>query len=379
LNIEEKMGDVLQPGVIIKPQMDKELAQSLARKLFGLEPVSCVEFNSYDDRNYFMVMQSKTSNPNITEINSPGYVLKVTNSQDSKDPDFTDAQNLMILHMAEELPVPVPVKDINGNYKSTQDINGTSHIVRLLKYIPGKILYDIPDWTTKHFFQCGELAARMDKILSTFEHPAYEERSSIWFLSSVPHLTKFTSAVKDASNKEMAKDIIQSFCQQVKPLEKSLPSGIIHGDLNEQNILVKKIDDKSNEFVVHSVLDFGDSQKSCYVYELAITIMYMMTQCRCIPAYEAGGHVLAGYLKYRSLNDDEKKLLRLCVAARYAQSLVMGAYSYEQDPGNEYLLITSKNGWKILREFWSIPADELYRKWSEIIENYDQSCKNYFS
>ena len=28
------MGDVLQPGVIIKPQMDKELAQSLARSLF---------------------------------------------------------------------------------------------------------------------------------------------------------------------------------------------------------------------------------------------------------------------------------------------------------------------------------------------------------
>ena len=53
------------------------LLYSLFRKLFGLEPVSCVEFNSYDDRNYFMVMQSKTSNPNITEINSPGYVLKV--------------------------------------------------------------------------------------------------------------------------------------------------------------------------------------------------------------------------------------------------------------------------------------------------------------
>ena len=32
--------------------------------------------------------------------------------------------------------------------------------------------------------------------------------------------------------------------------------------------------------IVFSVLDFGDSQRSCYVFELAITIMYMMTQCR---------------------------------------------------------------------------------------------------
>jgi hydroxylysine kinase len=370
------MGDVLQPGVIIKPQMDKLMAQDLARKLYGLEPISCVEFNSYDDRNYFMVMEANTSNPNIKQVHSAGYVLKVTNSQDSKDPDFTDAQNLMILHMAEELPVPVPVKNKDDNYKSIQDINGTRHIVRLLKYIAGKILYDIPDWTTKHFYQCGELAARLDSTLSTFDHPAYQSRSSIWFLSSVPHLTKFTIAVKDATNKALAENIIEHFCKQVKPLESTLPSGIIHGDLNEQNILVQK-DANSDDYAVYSVLDFGDSQRSCYVYELAITIMYMMTQCRCIPAYEAGGHVLAGYTKHRSLNDDERKLLRLCVAARYAQSLVMGAYSYEQDPGNEYLLITSKNGWKILHEFWNIPAEELYRKWASIMEEYDQSKKNY--
>ncbi len=36
----------------------------------------------------------------------------------------------------------------------------------------------------------------MDKILSTFDHPAYKSRSSIWFLSSVPHITKFIHAVK---------------------------------------------------------------------------------------------------------------------------------------------------------------------------------------
>jgi len=372
------MGDVLQPGVIIKPQMDKELAQGLVRRLYGLEPVSCVEFNSYDDRNYFMVVDKEHKNPNIQQLNSPGYVLKVTNSQDSKDPDFTDAQNLMILHMAEELPVPVPIKDLDGNYKSLQDINGQSHIVRLLKYIPGKILYDIPDWTTNHFYQCGELAARMDKILSTFDHPAYKSRSSIWFLSSVPHITKFIHAVKDSSNKALAEDIISTFCKQVKPLEDTLPSGIIHGDLNEQNILVQK-PENSDDYHVYSVLDFGDSQRSCYVFELAITIMYMMTQCRCIPANEAGGHVLAGYIKYRSMDNSEKKLLRTCVAARYAQSLVMGAYSYEQDPGNEYLLITSKNGWKILHDFWNVSEDQLYRKWSEIVEEYDGSHKNFLS
>ena len=35
------------------------------------------------------------------------------------------------------------------------------------------------------------------------------------------------------------------------------------------------------------------------------------------------------------------EVLRLCAAARYAQSLVMGAYSHQQDPTNDYLLGTS--------------------------------------
>ena len=31
---------------------------------------------------------------------------------------------------------------------------------------------------------------------------------------------------------------------------------------------------------VHSVIDFGDSNRNPLVYEVAITIMYMMTRCR---------------------------------------------------------------------------------------------------
>ena len=64
---------------------------------------------------------------------------------------------------------------------------------------------------------------------------------------------------------------------------------------------------------------------------------------------------------------------------RYAQSLVMGAYSYSQDPGNEYLLITSKTGWKTLTDFWSLSRQELYQQWDEIISEYNSDNQNYLS
>ena len=45
------------------------------------------------------------------------------------------------------------------------------------------------------------------------------------------------------------------------------------------------------------------------------------------------------------------EVLRLCAAARYAQSLVMGAYSHQQDPTNDYLLVTASTGWTNLTNF----------------------------
>merc|ERR1711887_159310 len=104
-----------------------------------------------------------------------------------------------------------------------------------------------------------------------------------------------------------------------------------------------------------------------------------MTKCTVISPSLAGGYVLAGYIKHRQLPPLERRLIRICVAARYAQSLVMGAYSYSQDPGNEYLLITAKTGWKTLSDFWSLAESDLYREWDKIISSYDSTHSLYLS
>ena len=371
------MADILEPGEIIKPQLSLEEAKDLLIRLYGLSPLTVKEFNSYDDRNFFFTVDTKTSNPHLSSTWPHGYILKVTNKGDSKDPTFSDAQNEMILHMADAgLAVPEPVKNIAGNFKSMEALttnNKTSqNIVRLLKFIPGKTFYEIETWTTAHFYQCGEFLARMDKSLATFKHSAYDNRNSIWFLSSIPAVKDFVSAVTDDEKRKLVVDIIDQFCEIVIPASKQLEKGIIHGDFNEQNILCQK-SEATGEYEISSVIDFGDSQYNPLLYEVSIAIMYMMTKCTVIPPAMAGGHVLAGYIQHRDLPLLERKLIRTCVAARYAQSLVMGAYSYAQDPGNEYLLITAKTGWKTLADFWSVEQGPLYEQWDSIISTYNSN------
>ena len=59
-----------------------------------------------------------------------------------------------------------------------------------------------------------------------------------------------------------------------------------------------------------------------------------------------------------------------CVCARFAQSLVLGAYAYHQNPTNEYVLITAVNGWTALRAIWEEPEERLYARWESIGRSY---------
>ena len=129
--------------------------------------------------------------------------------------------------------------------------------------------------------------------------------------------------------------------------------------------------DKDKQYDIHAVIDFNDSIDSYYVFEAATIIMYMMVESSVIDPMKVGGHILPGYLSQQPLTDVEFDALKVCIAGRYAQSLVMGAYSYSLDPGNEYLLVTAKNGWPQLKRLWHISREELYEQWKETIQTYN--------
>jgi len=112
----------------------------------------------------------------------------------------------------------------------------------------------------------------------------------------------------------------------------------------------------------------------------------MPYRCKVVHPNLAGGYFLKGYLKECTLTDQEWFLLRTCIAARYkfnmeilitnfqirwAQSLVIGAWTYKQDPSNEYVLVTARGGgWNILASLWKESDDEmLVSAWKDIVNS----------
>ncbi|KAJ8924242.1 hypothetical protein NQ315_007034 [Exocentrus adspersus] len=355
-------GDILKPGVDIKPVISLEAISELISSLYGFKVLKITEINGYDDKNYHVIVDkdSKQINPNVGKVCEQGYVLKIVNSLDSKRSEFFDAQNALLLHLGKQgvlCPKPIPLKD--GTYFTKTKLTSGEHIVRLLEFIGGSILQKIP-CTPKIFRLAGEFVAKLDIALQDFHHPAYDTHQSLWMLKCTPELRQFIFAVTDESRKKTILEIINEFETRVLPLSDTFQSGLIHGDFNEQNIIVEEDD---GEWKIKAVIDFGDSHLASYLFELAICMAYMMVQARDL---DAGGYVLAGYSSVREVPDEEFRLLKVCIAARLCQSLVMGAYSSLKDPGNSYVLTTAANGWLLLEEMWKVPEAELLQRWKTI-------------
>ncbi|XP_071653850.1 hydroxylysine kinase isoform X2 [Temnothorax longispinosus] len=326
---------LLIPGQHIRPPVTEETAVALLERLYGMRATSVRELNAYDDRNYHVVCDGPPANPHAINLEKTGYVLKVINSLDSRKTDVIEAQTeLMIFLNQRDVCCPLPVKNVNGAYFSLETLKSEN---------------------TMEKYAIGSFTARIDEILTGFNHPAYDDHKSLWMLTSVPRVQQFTYAIKSSLDKQLVHDVIVSFQREVLPIMDQLEQTVIHGDLNEHNIIVSP-DGKD----IAAVIDFGDSHRTCRVFELAIVLCYMILQTADVGM---GRHVVEGYERIKKLTDVEKKTLKISVCARICQSLVMGAYSYLHDPENQYLLSTQKTGWMLLKRLWPMSQGDVMQAW----------------
>jgi hypothetical protein len=94
------------------------------------------------------------------------------------------------------------------------------------------------------------------------------------------------------------------------------------------------------------------------VFDITIAMAYAMLTPygkadRSISAMAA---MLRGYHLVYPLTDIERDSLVLLIACRLACSVTLGAFSYQQNPENQYLLLHSEPAWKALELIWGHDA-----------------------
>ena len=175
----------------IRPSVDTAGAVRLASSLYGLnisDPSLVREFVSYDDRNFYM----KGTLPHVHHVHGNDgegllrksedeFVLKILNHVDSENISSVQGQNEALLFLKEMgFACPVPSRALNGEYTIKCSLNPVEvgntrkdeedeqsdrvFAVRLLSFVPGKLLRDVP-CTAEVLFSLGRYTAKMNKAL----------------------------------------------------------------------------------------------------------------------------------------------------------------------------------------------------------------------
>ncbi|XP_052865241.1 hydroxylysine kinase [Anopheles cruzii] len=365
--MEAKSTDTLKPGSQIRPTVTEDEVRKLAERLYGIIVLESCELESYDDRNFMIQADSYVKNPILKSINASGYVMKIANSLDSRDESFFEAQNEIMMHLKKrDIKCPVPKQNIYGKYHSIEKLGSSEHIVRLLEYIPGKIFHGVPH-PDEMFYQAGQFIARIDSALKGMDKTKILHRQSIWMLESFPKLHDFMYVVKDEHHKDIIEQVLHAFQKRIIPHLDEFQQGVIYGDFNEHNIIVNKKAADSKNYEITGIIDFGDVCYSRYVFELAIAMTYMMLESNDL---DTGGLVIAGYSMIRHIPQHEKEVLRVAVAARLCQSLVLGLYTATVDSNNRYILSTQTRGWSMLEALWNESDKDIQERWATVAEEY---------
>ncbi|CAG5119683.1 unnamed protein product [Candidula unifasciata] len=352
-----------------------ELIKEMIKTNYGFTVAQLKRLNGYDDLNYHVLVDSDHNNPYIGDVSPVGYFLKICNSRDSQRPEFMDAQIAVMEHLLKKgILCQSPIKGVNGDditecITACKEGINVRYLVSLRTYIPGTIIADVR-LTPNLLYKVGHYVAKVTQALENFEHPFYETFQCPWSMDNIPKLKEALFAVKDDAMRQIAEEVIEAYNSEVEPSKKDFRTGQIHGDINEQNILVTEETASTPE--ICGLLDFQDVAKSFPIYDLAMSVAYMIMTKLCeVPVLDVPGHILAGYMSLLELTPAEKAAFKNLVAGRMVQSLVMGAYTYSLDPTNEYLLTTAQCGWEALKIFWETSELQLQQRWDDIVDTYN--------
>lgn len=186
-------------------------------------------------------------------------------------------------------------------------------------------------------------------------------------LDNVPQLKDFLYVVKDEHRKDIIEQVLHAFNKKIVPNLDQFEHGVIYGDFNEHNIIVCRKEDHPSEYDIAGIIDFGDCCYSLYVFELAIAMTYLMLEANDL---DTGGLVMAGYSMLRVIPPQEKEVLKVAIAARLCQSLVLGLYTSTVDENNQYILSTQARGWKLLEALWAEKDQDILERWETVAERY---------
>ena len=286
------------------PSVPKSHAAKAAREIFGLEG-KLKPLVSDRDTNFHLATEQGD------------FILKFFHPDE--DPGVIDFQTQGLLHIQKQAPdLPVPhvrrtlTGEAMGHYTAP---DGRTSIVRLLTWLPGKIMGQVPA-TPDLLFDLGGTVARLDLSLRGFFHPS-ARHTLLWDLRQIPALRRHARDIEDKAARRNVEKACDHFIRNVLPRWDTMRSQVIHNDANLGNVVVAA----DNPEKIAGIIDFGDMIHAPVVCEVAMAADGFTVGAKNPMAMIA--EVARGYDAVSPLEDDEIDTLHDHVAARLAMTVII--------------------------------------------------------
>lgn len=192
-----------------------------------------------------------------------------------------------------------------------------------------------------------------------------------WDLMHFLDMQKYLDDIDDPTNRRNAEKIFESFKYFVVPNIPKFKKGVIHGDLNGLNIILKGDHLMEDSYHLAGMIDFNDCVETCTIFDLGISLPYIMFEnlnpIGCSNSVEFVGPLIAGYNDVMPLSAEELDSLYYLVLARCCQTALNGTRSFKIEPWNGYLLTTPQKAWILIDRLLEMTKEEVDKVWNDHI------------
>lgn len=314
------------------PDFSIEDAVRIAREHFGI------------DSEARPLPGERDQNFHLTAPGGAEYVLKIANV--AEEESVLDLQNRAMEHLAASAPAVLTSRLCRAQSGEAMvrvsGGAGGAHFVRLLTYVPGRLMASVRPHSRELLRSLGGMLAAIDRALLNFSHPA-AQRILKWDLTHAGWIRDYLRHIENPARREIVVSLLNRFEDTVAPKLPMLRSSIIYNDANDYNILVHQ--DSSRHEVI-GVIDFGDMVQSRTVCDLAVGMAY--ASLGKTDPLTAAAHVAVGYHAAFPLTDDELQALFYLYCIRICVTVTNSAYQRTVEPDNDYLVISEAPAWDTL-------------------------------
>ena len=288
----------------------------------------------------------------ITVNPSEKYVLKVEST--TRSLVNLQLQNEMLQHLAQKkIPLKIPRLVVNKHGEDITEYTtstGQNVYLRLLTWVEGRLLAKVNPQNEKLLESLGETCGYLSQNLKHFDHKG-AHREFKWDSSNALWIKDQLDIFPDEEKKELVKHFLDLFEKEFLPIQADLPKSVSYNDANDYNVLVNY--NLANPTIV-GVIVFGDATYTHTINEVAIASAYALME-KPDPLATACT-VIKGYHTIFPITEKECAAIFPLIAARLIISVTVSAINQKATPNNQYLQISARPAWALLKKLKSIPT-----------------------